>query len=420
MPAYLLTELIEPSRQVPVGEKFTLRMTVTCPPDRSFAMAIRSLQTSNQKRVGLDTSMIPRELILQPGEVCTLAVDVTFHDAGLQDTNLIEMQIDPVNGPDHLRKVLSLPSHQIRVVPSLTKVLDVSVARICQYGAAVKLEIAMKYYGEHELKDVEWTMGPENQVRSGVTRRRFPLMKQVARFCDEMVMLGSEIDINFAATCQGERIQIQRTLKIPEKAEIDQAIPEFRFLEPRNFTKDTITIKPEKEVLEVVSKGGIFPVFGGKSRYDVTILPTNSNATNVTLLPAAGRVEVSNVAKDGRASRFIITVLDNPTLRQTVRLDYTFMIDGQPSQGEIYLSIRPTNSKLWMVAFTAGVALTAKGLLGFGPALFRPETGDSGFFEHISDLFDKRWTDLVQMASIPFIRAGLWLTDVVMRQFDDV
>ncbi|MCE9530901.1 MAG: hypothetical protein K8T89_07235, partial [Planctomycetes bacterium] len=202
-------------------------------------------------------------------------------------------------------------------------------------------------------------------------------------------------------------------------AEIEQAIPEYRFLEPRNFAKDTITIKPEKEVIEVVSKGGVYQVFGGKSRYDVTILPTDPNASEVVLLPAAGRVEVSDVAKDGRAARFIITVLDNPTLRQTVRLDYTFTINGQPSQGEIYLSIRPSNEKLWTVAFTAGVALTAKGLLGFGPALFKPES-DAGIFEHIGDLFQARWSDLIQMASIPFIRAGLWLVDVIMRQFDDV
>ncbi|MCE9531200.1 MAG: hypothetical protein K8T89_08775, partial [Planctomycetes bacterium] len=221
MQGYLHFELIEPCRQIEVGEKFTLRLAVTCPSERQYPMAIVSIHSDPANRIDVDTSMLPRELVLRPAEVCTLAVDVTFRDAGMTDTNRIDVEMKPIGGPDYLGKILPLPAHPIRVVPSLAKELDFKVERICQYGSAVKVEIDLKYNGTHDLTDVEWTFGPSQQVRSGVTRRRLPLIKEGNRFADEMVIVGDRIEIDLSATCQKERIRIQKKESIPTMAEIE-------------------------------------------------------------------------------------------------------------------------------------------------------------------------------------------------------
>ena len=419
-PSYFKIDVPKPWDSVPAEEQVWLQVVIACEKSLPCAVAIPAIQHKKRDSVDVDVSMVPRDLRLLPGEVCVLTIGFRFRLAGTSDLSDIIIQVNPDEGSnDFEAQLIKLPAHSFRVVPSLAKEIRVSVARICQYEAAVKVEVEIEHHGSSELRDVEWIIGPEDRIRSGVTRRRLLAMQPGVKLRYEMVVVGKQIEIDITAKCQGERVSTQQALTILETSETQEQSRTFRFLEPRNFTKDTITIKPEKETKEVVSTGGVFPVFGGKSRYDVTILTNNPNATSVKLLPVAGQVEATSVAKNGRASLFVITVVENPVFRQTVRLDYIVMVDGQSLQGEIYLSIRPTNGKLWMVALTAGLALTAKGLFAVVPAVFHPDS-TSGLFEHVGSLFEKQWSDLAQIASVPVIRGVLWLIDVVMRQFDDV
>jgi|GEM_PF-3434941 len=411
--------LIEPPPQASLGRRFVLRAEIASPGGKQDAVRVHGFKVLDGRRADIDTSMVPRELTLSAGERCLVSFDVAIHEPGSFNTSVIEFQVSPINGPDHLRTLLLLPAHEIRVLPALIDEIEITSTRICSYGTAAKIEIQLRHVGTFALSHVEWELTPADRIRAGITHRRLSSLNCGEILRDELVVTGDRLDVRLKATCNGERVEISRTLSVANGSGGDGEPAEFRFLEPRNFTRDTITIKPEKDVHDVVAIGGVFPVYGGKSRYEVTILPTHPNATSVNLLPAAGRVEVTAVPRAGRASPFVITVLDNPTLRQTVRLDYTVMVEGQPFQGEIYLSIRPTNSKLWMVAITAGLALTAKGLLGLGPALFRPDSSDESLIEHLAGLLEARWSDLIQMLSILVIRTGLWVIDLVMRQFED-
>ncbi len=406
---------------VPAGEQVWLQVVVECANSMPCPVIIPPIRHKKRDLVDVDESMVPKDLQLLPGEVCVITVGLRFRCAGMSNLNDILIEVNPVcRSIDFDNHLLEIPSNLFRVLPSLAKEISFTVSRICQYGSAVKVELEVVHCGTSDLSGVEWKVGPADRIRSGVTHRRLAGMKQDDKYRYEMVLTGKEIEIEASAICQGERVACQQLLTIPDSSQIAEESRQFKFLEPRNFTADTITIKPEKEAKEVLSSGGVFPVFGGKSRYEVIILPRNPDALGVKLLPVAGQVEVSTLARDGRSSAFVITVVENPVLRQTVRLDYIMTVNGHPLQGEIYLSIRPTNSKLWLVSMTAGFALTARGVVAVGPALFRLDDSGNNILEHVAELFEKRWTDLIQLTCVPIIRAGLWVVDFVMRQFDDV
>jgi hypothetical protein len=192
--------------------------------------------------------------------------------------------------------------------------------------------------------------------------------------------------------------------------------PPFAFLEPRALPTDRITVLPAEGGAEVRPGRGVIPVVAGR-RYVVTVYPSHPGAKDVDLLGAAGQAEVESMKSEGGAWAFVVTVVDNSWLTQVVRLYYDVDIPGGVLRGELYLSVRPSSSRLWAIAATAGAAVTIKGLTALAPALVNPEGPWSELLTGFPDLLQKRWTDWLQLVSIPLIRVGLWVIDRVIRFF---
>jgi len=398
------------------GEKKTVRVTVIAPASNVYPVRVTPVDTIPDNNVELDTSMLPSNLILNPGDTCILGLDITFTEPGRVTLEEIELQTVPIGGPDYLSERISLGAIGCNVLPSLARQLAITTRLICRYGEAVKVAIDLEHKGADELHMVMVSVGPTERLRSGVTRRVYDKMSLGRKESNEFVVVGENIDVDVQATWREEQLRHHVTLQIPDVPNEARHFTEFRFLQPRNLTTDRILIRPDYEHIEIIPTGGIFSVYGGNARYFVTIVSDKANVTELKLLPAPG-VEVNPVKEKGM--QFEITVVENPVIRQTVRLLYTMTAGGKHYQSEIYLNIVPTKTKLFHEARTQGWAVTLAGLAVVVPPLFRHDDASSGIFDHLVDLIEKRFLNFLMVLSIPLIWVALWLLNLTLRQFDD-
>lgn len=411
--------LHDPWDRVPVGVMVPLRFTVTRPPEASCGVEIAAGGVVHPTAT-VNAELLLQDLTLMPSETASVSVGVRFDTCGAADAAGFELLLRVPN--ENMRRVsVPLPAHPFRVVPALDRALAVSVERVCGYDDGVKVEVAATNTADTDLTDVELLIEPADAVRAGPLKRieRNMASGQTVRF--ESVVTGGEMTLAFAAGIQGERVEARRTFSVPSEGDSRGGTPPpYTFLEPRMLTTDRVTILPEGKSAELVPARGVFPVRGGKRRYLLTVEPSHPNATSVRVYPAPGQVEVEKVPSADRRWPFVLTVVENPTLTQVVRLDYDVQVEATPLRGEVYLSIRPTHAKAWAIAATAGAALTAKG----GAAVFGSVMKSDGTLTDLlsgdwSDLIGKSGWELVQLGCIPIIRGVLWVADLLWRPLQE-
>jgi hypothetical protein len=232
------------------------------------------------------------------------------------------------------------------------------------------------------------------------------------------VIAADELILTFDATVGGERIgPVSRPLQIPPVRDSATTAP-FRFLEPKKLTQAEVQIHTLDEASErVIPKSGVNTVYGGGTKYRVTIKPAHPQVIEVQLRSVSGSVEVTKMPADAGTWAFQMVVLTNSVFTTSVVLHYDVTTPEGPQQGELNLAVRPHSSKLWLVAATAGGALTLKGIAGVVPAF----TGSGEIWNTIGEALAKVNTlwELTQFFSIPIIRALLWLADKVIWPLQD-
>ncbi len=408
-------EHVAPPARVPAGQSVWVRIVVTRPADATGAVVLPAGGVRSRS-AAINTDLFTQDVRLNPGEATTLSVGVRFDVPRQADLNELTVQANPESGDNEITR---LPPHPFRVVPSLDR-LAVAVERVCGYDDAVKVEVVVSNKSADPFADVELVVYPADAVRAGPLRRRLPTLApdQPDRF--ELVLTQPAVELALAATVGGERAEDRRRFDVPAEGGSRADAKPFTFLEPRMLTTDRVGLFAEGKTTPLVTAGGVVAVHGGKSRYRLVIEPSHPQAGRVRVYPVPGSVEVEEAARSGREWPFVLTVVDNPTLTQLVRLDYDVQVQGTPLRGEIYLSIRPTTAKAWTLAATAGAALTLKGSAALFGAMGK---SDGGLEELIGsewhELFSKRPGEWAQLLSIPVIRGGLWLIDRLWRPFQE-
>jgi hypothetical protein len=355
--------------RIPAGEFVPLRLVIHRAADHAGAVTIPFVNHPDTNRVSLNTDLFQREVTLQPGESYTLTIGARYHSPGPANLAEFYVQVNPAGGQPTL---VPLPERAIRVVPSLSRQVETIVDRICGYDQGVKLEVRIRHVGETPWDDLEISIGPQEFVRAGVTRHRKPILKPGQKDQFEVVIDGGAIELSLAATGDGERVEDHRVIPVPAVEHGSVGFPPFVFLEPRALPTDRIAVLPAEGRAEVTPARGVLPVIAGR-RYVVTIYPSHPGAEDVDLLGAAGQAEVESMKSEGGAWAFVVTIVDNSWLTQLVRLYYDVQIPGKVLRGELYLAVRPDSARLWVIAATAGAAITVKGLTALAPTLLSPQ-----------------------------------------------
>ena len=403
---------------VPAGELVTLRVVVTRGIDAAGAVELPAGGvTCRRAGVEVTTDLFTEAVTLRPGDAVALAVGVRFPAPGDYDLADFGLQVNPVGGADRDRDVVPLPARPVRVTPSLARSVAVEVARVCGYDGAVKVAVTVRNTSAADLTDFELTVGPADAVRAGPVRRGRGRLAAGAVDQFDLVVATHAVEFDITATAGGAGFGGRLVRPVPAADGPADGPRAYSFLEPRALTTDRVTLTPEGGGPGVGAGTGVFPVRGGKSKYVLTIDPSHPQASAVRVYTAAGQVEVERRSEAGRTWSFLLTVVDSPTLTQLVRLDYDVQVPAGPLRGELYLSVRPLNIKLWTLAATAGLALTIKGVTAVGPALLQADPSAEGLAEYVTGLFDRRPFDFVQAVSIPAFRAVLWAADRVQRPF---
>jgi hypothetical protein len=409
----VLIELPDTRDRIPAGEFVPLRLVIRRPADQAGPVTIPYVNHRDPKRVSLNTELFQREVTLGPGECHVLTLSVRFHSHGPANLSDFYVQVNPPSGHPTL---VYLPDRPVRVVPSLARQVETKLERICGYEQGAKLEVLLRHVGETPWGDLEVVVGPAEHVRAGVTHLRRLTFEPQREEPFEVVIDGNAVELCLAGTAGEDRVEDRRSFPIPPADARRLEWEWFTFLEPRALTIDRITVEPEDGGPEVRTNRGVIPVSAGK-RYLVTVYPSHPGAEDVKLFRAAGEAEVEPRKSEGGAWSFLLTVVNNPWLTHVIRLYYDVQLPGRVLRGEMYLSVRPSNGKLWAIAATAGAAMTIKGLTGLVPALLNPEKMQGDVLSELSEMLQKRWSDWLQLLSIPLFRGGLWLIDRFARPF---
>jgi hypothetical protein len=408
-------EHVEPPDSVSDGQSVWVRVVVTRPANEKGAVVLPAGGLRSRSAV-VNTDLFTQDVRLAPGETVTLSAGVRFELPRQADLSELSLQVNPEAGDN---EIIRLPAHPVRVVPSLER-LAVAVERVCGYDDAVKVEVVVTNKSADPFTDVELVIHPADAVRAGPLRRRLLNLApdQSDRF--ELVLTQPTVELALAATVGGERAEDRRRFDVPTEGESRAEARPFTFLEPRMLTTDRVGLFAEGKSTPLVPAGGVVAIHGGKTRYRLVIEPSHPQAGRVRVYPVPGSVEVEDTARSGREWPFVLTVVDNPTLTQLVRLDYDVQVQGSPLRGELYLSVRPTQTKTWMLALTAGGALTLKGTAALFGAMAKADGGmDELLGVEWHELFTKRPGDWAQLLCIPVIRGGLWLIDRMWRPFQE-
>jgi hypothetical protein len=400
----LLIEIANRRERFFLDEATLLRVVFTRPPTSSVA-AIIPANSVRYHGARLETDLLMQDIRLNPGDRFTLSLNVRFTEVGDSNFDRFSIQVNPATNNETDRAIQRFPSYPFQVVPSLSRTLASKIERVCSYDDAVKVELCLTNQHSSEIRDIEWTCENPERIRVGPLRRTFSRLGPGEETRFDLVVTADEVRFRLDATIDGNPVEQLRLLPVPTSSTIKNDFrPAFVFLEPRALTTDRIVIARDATAeVPVSATNGVFRVQGGKQRYILTVFPSHPSATGVKLYPARGQIEIEPLESKAGQWGFLLTVVDNPTLAQLVRLDYDVQVPGIPQRGELYLSIQPTSFKHWSIAITAGFAVTLKGAAGLVPVLFR----DQPEWDSIWEGLQQNWLDVMQLVSIFLIYGGL-------------
>jgi hypothetical protein len=386
---------------------------IRCPPEGG-PVELRAIVSRDPRAAELDADLFERDVLLLPGESYRCTVVARFRTAGAYPEPLFQVQV----GRDGQTARPRVPTLPIRVVPSLLGELRVAAESICTYDHGTKVDVTLTHAGTTRFEDFRLAAGPVAALHAGMCEQRRPALAggDVVRFTTVVAADALELVLN--ASAGGQEVgPVPVRLPVPPVKDATTA-PPFRFLEPRRLTQADVRVFTLDESAErVLPESGVYPVSGGGTKYRVEIRPAHPQAQAVRLRGLSGSVEVADIPAAAGAWAFQMVVVSNPLLTTPAALYFDVTTPDGPQQGELNLSVRPRSGKLWLVATTAGFAVTVKGLAALVPALVNP--GD--FFGALGEALrnvDTFW-DLLQFLSIPVIRAGLWAVDRITRPFQE-
>ncbi|HUR55078.1 MAG TPA: hypothetical protein VMZ71_13175, partial [Gemmataceae bacterium] len=408
-------ELLNPLDRVYAGEWVPLHLVVRCAPDGPPA-ELRSVSVWSHERAAaeLDSDLFERDLRLMPGEVYRCSVLARFHRPGVHPNPPFFIQV----GRDTETVGVNIPTPQIRVVPLIAEEVKVAVESIYTSGHGTKIDVTLRHIGTTQFDDFRLVVGPSESVSAGVSDHRRPVLApgDVVRF--NTVLHATTLELELDGTAGGERVgPVPLRLGVPAVQDTATAAP-FRFLEPKKLSNAAVEVRTMDDAGELVTPASnVYAVHGGGTKYRVEITPEHPNTQQVSLRSVPGSVEVTRISAVGKKSAFQMVVLTSGVLTTPVTLHFDVTTPEGEQQGELNLAVRPLNGKLWLVALTAGFAVTVKGFAAIVPALTNPSDLWANAGAALGRVHNV-W-DLVQLASIPIIRGGLWGVDLVTRPFRD-
>jgi hypothetical protein len=403
--------LNSPSR-VPVNEPVALHLVITCPTGGRPA-ELRQIACLKPKSVELDTDLFERDLVLRSGEEYRCVVTARFLTMERHTDPVFYVQV----GRDTDSWRVRVPTPTIQVIPSFTNELQVTAESICTYEHGTKVDLAVTHTGLTRFDDFRLLVTPVAAVRAGVSDQRLPAFSRGDTIKFTTVVTGAQLELTVDGTVGGERVgPVSFPVAVPAVHDIETN--QFRFLEPKKLTQAAIRLfTMDEERADIPYVSGSFTVYGGGEKYRVEIKPAHPHAQEVKLRGASGVVEVTEMPPEAGTWAFQMVVVSNAVFTTSVALHFDVLTPDGAQQGELNLSIRPRNSKLWIVAATAGAAVTVKGAAAVVPAVLSPNDPMATFQAALMKV-NNLW-DLLQLCSIPGIRAGLWLIDRILRPFQD-
>ena len=398
-------ELLDPPRRAAVNEPVPLRLVIRCPEGGS-PIELRNVASRDRVMAHVETDLFELGLTLSPGEVYHCTAVARFHAPGRVERRLFVVRA----GSDINTRTIDIPTPTIQVVPSLLREIRVTAESVCTYDHGTKVELVLKHVGNTRFDDFRLTLGPPGAVRAGLSECR----RRVLGVGDELrltaVVAGENLELTFDADLRGAPVgPVPVRVPVPPVRD-DAAVPPFRFLEARKLTRAAVVVRKTDDTGAMVAGvNGVHTVFGGGTKYRVEVTPDNPQATAVRLRGVSGTVEVADLPADAGTWAFQMVVIGNNVLTAPVALHYDVATPDGPQQGELNLAVRPTGTRLWVVAATAGAALTLKGAAAGASALLSPGEVWASLGEAATRM-DTVW-DLVQFGSIFLIRAGLSVVD---------
>ena len=293
-------ELIDPPDDVPAGETVPLRFRVARSADE-LAAAVIPAEGVLHPSAEFDADLISDDIVLHPGEVTSVTVGVRLPTPGVADWSAFEVQVNTPDGVSRDGTLVPLPARPFRVVPSLDRGLELALTRVCTYGVAVKVEVVARNASAHDITSLELAAGPAAAVRTGPLKKCVAKLRPGDEVRFDLVVAAPEVEFAIAALIGGERVEGRRARAVPGGGDSRPDAPRpYTFLEPRALTTDRVALAAERGGAELTARKGIFAVNGGKSRYRLTVYPTDLRARGVRLYSAAGRVEVEDHPADPR------------------------------------------------------------------------------------------------------------------------
>jgi len=406
-------ELLDSANLAFVGQPFPLNLVIRCPLDGKETV-LRSIRSRDRTLADLDTDLFERDVTIRPGEVYRCTVVATFFSPG----TVSEPPFVIIAGHDTYGRAVRLPTPQIRVVPSLLNEIRPRAEAICTYECSTKVDVTLEHIGRTRFDDLRLTVGPATALRAGVSDQRRPAFAQGEQVKFTTVVESDVLSLELNATVQGERVgPVAIRLPVPPVRDVSEATL-FRFLEPKKLTQAEVRLfSLDEERAETRPTSGVFTVYGGGERYRVDIKPAHPHVQNVKLRGVSGVVEVTEMPADPGTWSFQLVVVSNAVFTTSATLQFDVLTPDGAQQGELNLSIRPRNTKLWIVAVTAGAAVTVKGVAAVVPAILTPSDPLAALQAALMKI-NALW-DLLQLLSIPVIRVGLWLADKILRPLQD-
>jgi len=375
---------------------------------------LRTIRSRDASIAELDADLFERDLPIQPGEVYRCTVVGYFRNCG----TLADPPFVVVAGLGGTARAIRIETPPIRVVPSLLAETQVVFESICTYDTSTKLDVTLTHVGHTTFENFQLTVGPATAILAGISDQRKPAFAPGDTIKFTTVVAAVDVELTFDGTASGERVgPVSKVVHVPPVQDTATR-PLFRFLEPKKLTEAKVTLRTlDDEPTLIPQAAGVHDVRGGGTKYRVEIRPTHPQASKVRLSGLSGSVEVTELPANPGTWAFQMVVLSNGVFTAPVALHYDVATPEGPQQGELNLAVRPSSTKLWLVAVTAGAAITVKGVAAVVPAIFSPGDVLDSLGAALTRV-DTLW-DVLQFLSIPFIRVGLWFADKVACVFQD-
>jgi hypothetical protein len=404
----IFIELLNSLDRVHANEPVPLHLLIRCSDVESAEL--RQIGCLKPNAAELDTDLFERDLVIRKGEIYRCVVSARFRETGTHPDPLFFVQV----GRDKESRRVRVPTPPLRVVPSLLDEIEIRAESICTYEYGTKVDVTLSHRGSTRFEDFRLSLGPAESIQAGVSDQRRPLFEKGQQVRFTTVTDAGHIQLTLDARVGSEQVgPVSFTLAVPPVRDTATTAP-FRFLEPKKLSQADIQISTLDEArTKVLPHSGIHDVYGNGTKYRIEIRPAHPHVSAVKLRGVSGSVEVTEMPSDTGSWAFQMVVLTSNVLTTSVGLHYDVTTPEGPQQGEVNLAIRPSSTKLWLVAATAGCALTVKGVAAAMPAIVNPGEYWDVLSEGVTHIHQV-W-DLLQFLSIPLLRFALWIIDSVVR-----